>query len=188
MKTFVEGSNKYFVRQEKRKTSKFKQSSKRSLLLVVKILRALKFKCKRATSLLFRAVKCDQSLMPQLFWSSLSLCYGLRISPERTVFNLLVVLHFSLFSLSPCTLFFILLSSLVSFYNLSFSSIVPSLEHKHSLCSETGLVRATPDQKLASVPCAARTGLVPHHLIKTTGWLSSGLWQIRLERLAPDKK
>ena len=64
---------------------------------------------------------------------------------------------------------FIILDSLISFCNLSFSSIVLSLEHRHSLCSETGLVRETPDQKLASVPCVARTELVLQHLIKPLG-------------------
>ena len=92
------------------------------------------------------------------------------------------------FLFEPLYFVLILLGSLVSFYNLSFSSVVPSLEYRHSLCLEIRLVRATPDQKLASVPCAARTGLVPQHLIKTTGWLSFGLWKIGLERLSPDKK
>ena len=67
------------------------------------------------------------------------------------------------------SVFFTLSSSLVSFCNLSFFSVVPSLGHRHSLCLETGLVRATPDQKLASVPYAARTRLLPQHLIKPTG-------------------
>ena len=71
---------------------------------------------------------------------------------------------------------------------LSFSSVVPSLEHRHSLCSKTELVKATPDQKFASISCAAKTGLVPQHLIKTTRWLSSELWKIALERLAPGQK
>ena len=119
---------------------------------------------------------------------SLSLYYSLRISPERTVFNLPVGLYFFLFSPSSCTLSFTLSDSLVLFYNISFSSVVPSLEHRHSLYSETRLVRATPDQKLASIPCAARTGLESQHLTKTIGGLSSKLWKIGLERLAPDQK
>ena len=157
--------------------------------LVVKILRVLKFKCKRATSLHFKAAYCDQSSMPQLFWSSLSLS-PLRpqnLTWENSLQISCCVVFF--FVLSELLYFiFIILGSLVSFCNLSFSSVVPSLGHRHSLCSKTGLLRATPDQKFASVSWAARTGLVPQHLIKTTGWLSSGLWKIGLERLSPDQK
>ena len=118
----------------------------------------------------------------------LSLYYGLRISPERTVSIFLFCCIFSCSLWALVLYFFTLSGSLVSFCNLSFSSVVLSLEHMHSLCSEIELVRVTLDQKLALVPCAARTGLVPQHLIKITGWLSSGLWKIGLERLSPDQK
>ena len=118
---------------------------------------------------------------------SLSLLRPQNLTWENSL-NLLIVLYFFCSLRAPVLCLFTLSGSLVSFYNFSFSSVVPSVEHRHSLCSETGLVRATPDQKLASVSCAARTELVPQHLIKTTGWLSSGLWKIGLERLSPDQK
>ena len=139
---------------------------------------------------------------------SLFLRNGLRISLERTVSILLLCCISFVLSEPLYSVIFTLSGSLVSFYIFTFSSVVPSLEHKHSLCSETGLVRATPDKKFALVPCAARirlvratpnqklasvlcatrTGLVPQHLTKTTRWLSSGMWKIGLERLAPDQK
>ena len=118
---------------------------------------------------------------------SLSLLRPQNLTWENSL-NLFIVLYFFCSLWAPVLCLFTLSGSLVSFCNFSFSSVVPSLEHRHSLCSETGLVRATPNQKLASVPYAARTGLVPQHLIKTTGWLSSGLWKIGLERLSPDQK
>ena len=49
-----------------------KQSQALTIASCVKILSALKFKCKRATSLSFRAAHCVYSSSPQLFWSSLS--------------------------------------------------------------------------------------------------------------------
>ena len=119
---------------------------------------------------------------------SLSLLRPQNLTWENSL-NFLIVLYFSYSLWAPVLcIFFTLSGSLVSFYIFTFSSVVPSVEYRHSFCSETGLVRATPDQKFASVPCAARTRLVPQHLIKTTGWLSSGLWKIGLERLSPDQK
>ena len=100
---------------------------------------------------------------------SLSLSYGLRISPERIVSIFMLCYIFSCSLQAPVLCLFTLSDSLVSFYNLSFSSVVPSLEYRHSLYSETRLVRATPDQKLASVSCTARSRLVRQHLIKTIG-------------------
>ena len=132
----------------------------------MKFLRVIQFKCKRATQLSSRAALCVNSSTPQLSKSSLP-PFGPRISLERTVF-FFIVLYFLCSLRAPVFCTYILSGSLVSFCYLFFS-VVPSLEYRHSLCPETGLVRATPDQKLASVPCAARTGLVPQHLIKTTG-------------------
>ena len=167
--------------------------SKQSQVLIiagcVKILSAFKFKCERATSLLwelpFVIILHHHSSSKTL---SLSLQRLQNLTWENSL-NLLIVLYFFCSLRAPVFyIFFTLSGSLVSFCIFTFSSVVLSVEHRHSLCSETGLVRATPDQKLASIPCAVRTRLVPQHLIKTTEWLSSELWKIGLERLAPDKK
>ena len=159
----------------------------------MKILRALKFKCKRATNLLFRAAYYDQFSTPQLLWSSLSL--SLSLSPLRpqnlTWENSLPTICWALFFLfSPifCTLFFIFLGSLVSFYN--HLSLLLFLHWNTGTVSvqRLGWWGQHLIKKLASVSCAARTGLVPQHLTKIIRWLSSGLWKIGLERLALDKK
>ena len=115
---------------------------------------------------------------------------------------------FSLFSPSPCILYLYSFGLTSFFLHFLFLSVVPSMKHRHSLwlrdwvsegntwsktvlvpyAVRTKLVRAIPDQKTTSILCVARTGLVPQHLMKTTGWLSSGLWKIGLERLSPDQK
>ena len=71
-----------------KKHVKFKRSSKRSQLLVVKILSAIQFKCKRATQLPSRTAHSVHTSTSQLSRSSLP-PFGLRISLERTAFILL---------------------------------------------------------------------------------------------------
>ena len=104
---------------------------KRSQLLVVKILRAIQFKCKRATRLPSRATYSVHTSTPQLSRSSLSR-FGLRISLERTT-SIFFVLYFFYSLRAPVLCIFILSGSLVSFCNLSFFSVVPSVEHRYSL-------------------------------------------------------
>ena len=87
-----------------------------SQLLVVKILSAIQFKCKRATQLPSRAALSVHSSTPELFRSSLP-PFGLRISLERTAFILLCCI-FSVSLWAPVFCTFYLLGSLVSFCTL----------------------------------------------------------------------
>ena len=81
----------YTIQQRYLHTRSDQQSShlfQRSQLLVVKFLRAIQFKWKRATQLRSRAALSIHSSTPQLSRSSLP-PFGLRISLERTAFILL---------------------------------------------------------------------------------------------------
>ena len=125
----------------------------------MKILSVLQFSSARELQAFIRELSIiNQSSSPTALLK-LSLSSSLRSSPERTA-SIFIVLYFFCSLRAPVLCIFTLSGKLVSFCNLSFFFVVPSLEHRHSLCLETGLVRTTPDKKLASVPCAARTGLV----------------------------
>ena len=121
-------------RRKRDSTDTLKRSSKlfqRSQLLVVKFLRAIQFKCKRATQLSSRAALCVNSSTPQLSRSSMP-PFGLRISLERTA-SIFFMLYFFCSLRAPVLCVFTLSGSLVFFCNLSFFSMIPSVEHRHSL-------------------------------------------------------
>ena len=82
-----------------------KESQALTIASCVKILSALKFKCKRATSLPFKAAHCVYFSSPQLFWSSLSFSAMASESHLREQSSNYLLYFISLFSLSSCTLF-----------------------------------------------------------------------------------
>ena len=97
----------------------------------MKFLRAIQFKCKRATQLPSRAahrVHFNTSALQKL-----SASFRPQILTWENNLNFLIVLYFPCSLWAPVLCIFTLSGSLVSFCILSFSSLVPSVERRHSL-------------------------------------------------------